>query len=109
MLIQAGLCRTCSKTTLLVFQRGGSFNVSAKPVVELANKTGTEPYSRFTRNNIITGFEDKNLTVFCSATGGRPMPKVEILVNNSAIEDIDFPDERVETKRVESDQTTTGG
>ena len=25
MLVQAGLCRTCSKTTLLVFPRGGSF------------------------------------------------------------------------------------
>ena len=26
MLVQAGLCRTCSETTLLVFPRGGSFN-----------------------------------------------------------------------------------
>ena len=25
MLVQAGLCRTCSETTLLVFPRGGSF------------------------------------------------------------------------------------
>ena len=25
MTVQAGLCRTCSKTTLLVFPRGGSF------------------------------------------------------------------------------------
>ena len=25
MLVQVGLCRTCSKTTLLVFPRGGSF------------------------------------------------------------------------------------
>ena len=27
VLVQAGLCRTCSETTLLVFPRGGSFNV----------------------------------------------------------------------------------
>ena len=26
MLVQAGLCQTCSETTLLVFPRGGSFN-----------------------------------------------------------------------------------
>ena len=26
VLVQAGLCRTCSETTLLVFPRGGSFN-----------------------------------------------------------------------------------
>ena len=25
VLVQAGLCRTCSKTTLLVFPRGGSY------------------------------------------------------------------------------------
>ena len=25
MLVQAGLCRTCSETTLLVFPRGGSY------------------------------------------------------------------------------------
>ena len=25
VLVQAGLCRTCSETTLLVFPRGGSF------------------------------------------------------------------------------------
>ena len=25
MLVQAGLCQTCSETTLLVFPRGGSF------------------------------------------------------------------------------------
>ena len=29
VLVQAGLCRTCSKTTLLVFPRGGSY-VSVK-------------------------------------------------------------------------------
>ena len=26
VLVQAGLCRTCSETTLLVFPRGGSYN-----------------------------------------------------------------------------------
>ena len=26
MLVQVGLCRTCSETTLLVFPRGGSYN-----------------------------------------------------------------------------------
>ena len=28
MLVQAGLCRTCSETTLLVFPQGGSNNVT---------------------------------------------------------------------------------
>ena len=28
MLVQAGLCRTCSETTLLVFPRGGSYDIS---------------------------------------------------------------------------------
>lgn len=84
-----------------------SLSVMAKPIVQLANKTTTEPFSRFVRYNIITGFEDKNLTVSCSATGGRPEPHLEILVNNTAIEDIDFADERTETKQLESDTTKT--
>ena len=29
VLVQAGLCRTCSETTLLVFPRGGSFTVES--------------------------------------------------------------------------------
>ena len=28
VLVQVGLCRTCSETTLLVFPRGGSYNES---------------------------------------------------------------------------------
>ena len=31
MLVQAGLCRTCSETTLLVFPRGGSFLIIRMP------------------------------------------------------------------------------
>ena len=27
VLVQAGLCRTCSETTLLVFPRGGSYHI----------------------------------------------------------------------------------
>ena len=30
MLVQAGLCRTCLETTLLVFPRGGSFVVAVR-------------------------------------------------------------------------------
>ena len=32
VLVQAGLCRTCSETTLLVFPRGGSFVITIKPL-----------------------------------------------------------------------------
>ena len=84
------------------------YTFPAKPFVLLANKTVTPSGSRFVRRNIITGFEDKKLTVSCSATGGRPEPHLQMLVNNTAIEDIDIPDERVETKKLEADKTTTG-
>ena len=30
--VQVNLCRTCSETTLLVFPRGGSFNLSETPL-----------------------------------------------------------------------------
>ena len=37
MLVQAGLCRTCSETTLLVFPRGGS-NVLFVPQVKAGDR-----------------------------------------------------------------------
>ena len=84
------------------------YSYPAKPDVVLADKTVTKPGSSFVRHNIITGFEDKNLTVSCTATGGRPEPQLLIFVNNTAIEDIDFLNERVETKKEEPDTTATG-
>ena len=36
MLVQAGLCRTCSETTLLVFPRGGS-NLISNEVADRKN------------------------------------------------------------------------
>ena len=33
VLVQVGLCRTCSETTLLVFPRGGSFNENLLTVI----------------------------------------------------------------------------
>ena len=40
VLVQAGLYRTCSETTLLVFPRGGSIDVSMLPFQE------TPPYGK---------------------------------------------------------------
>ena len=80
----------------------------AKPQVLLENKLA-QTSGRFIRNNVLPGFEDKNVTVSCTATGGNPAPDVKILVNNSAIEEIDFADDRKEARSVTGDDYTETG
>ena len=45
MLVQVGLCRTCSETTLLVFPRGGSNIVLIHPVLIVCVKKKLKCFS----------------------------------------------------------------
>ena len=52
MLVQAGLCRTCSETTLLVFPRGGSYILSCRDcsdakelLCDAGRRTDTYPWA----------------------------------------------------------------
>ena len=81
--------------------------ISAKPQVLLENKVAYAG-SHFTRPNVLEGIEAKNMTVSCVATGGKPAPNLEITVNKTTIDDIDFSSERKYTAITENDNTVTG-
>ena len=58
VLVQAGLCRTCSETTLLVFPRGGSFLAydTDFPVIHrylISNHRKTSPLCFFINNFVV--------------------------------------------------------
>lgn len=81
-----------------------SLNVLAKPKVLLENKVDIY-WGSFRRSGVLSGIEDKNITITCNATGGNPAPNLEIKVNDTDIEDIAL--EKDHSQVSESDNTYT--
>ena len=47
-------------------------------------------YGSFARSNVITGVEDKNVTVTCTASGANPRPRLDIIMpEDTTIRDFD--------------------
>ena len=47
-------------------------------------------YGSFARSNVITGVEDKNVTVTCTASGANPRPRLDIIMpEDTTIGDFD--------------------
>ena len=56
-------------------------------MVLLENKVDVV-YGNFRRSQVITGLEDKNITVKCTASGGNPQPRIDLVMpENKTMDD----------------------